>query len=203
MTPSTLHRPPFADVTLATGRAWRGGGGFLYEQKMDGVFHIREVSGCLVVGELMKDGKFYAFDCLSVEGQDIRRAPLIERRSVLDSLPLVRPATGCGGEFLETVLARGGEGVVAKRLDEPFGATWYKCKRCQTFDCTVTEIDDARGTLRLSLSGEDCGWLPAKAAFNSIFVGDCVEVACHSRHVSGRLREARFVRCRPDLASRR
>jgi len=95
---------------------------------------------------------------------------------------------------LKAVIANSGEGMVTKRLDVPFGEGWVKTKRLTTYDCVVTDLDPHRATLRLSLNGEDCGWCPARSAFESIRVGDFVEVAAECRHPSGKFRSARFVR---------
>jgi ATP-dependent DNA ligase len=113
-----------------------------------------------------------------------------------------QPAAGQGGEFLEAVLARGGEGVVAKGLSEPFGATWFKCKRAITLDLIVKEADGFRASIRLAdlATGDDRGWCPCRAAFDRVRVGDAVEVAAFGLTVKGKLREPRFVRIRADKA---
>jgi len=199
-----IQRPPFETVPLAVGLAWRGGGGYRYEEKLDGVWTVRrygEGDDTVLAGELLRDGRFYAFDCLAVDGQDIRRRGLDDRLAVLDALPgLLRPAVGNGGEFLEAVLARGGEGVVAKPHGSPFGATWYKCKRLATYDCTVADVDLSRGSVRLSLDGTDAGWLACRE-FDRVSVGTVIEVAAYGRHASGKFREARFIRVRQDKIS--
>lgn len=194
----TVKRPPFANVPLAVGLQWSGGGGFVFQEKLDGRWHVRALGGSVIVGELLPDGRFFAFDCLAVEGQDIRMAKLRERLDCLRRFSFPQPALGSGGEFLQAVMARGGEGVVAKHLEGSYGATWFKCKRQATFDCLVSAKDSARGTIRLVLDGADAGWCPVRAGFETIAVGNVVEVAAHSRHASGKLREARFVRLRPD-----
>lgn len=169
---------------------------------MDGRFCIRHVGESVLVGELMKDGRFFAFDCVIVGGQDIRRAPLRERLQCLNRFSFPQPARGSGGEFLAAVLARGGEGVVAKPLEGHYGVPWLKCRRVETFDCVVAETDAARGSIRLVLDGQPAGWCPAHASFNSIQVGNTVEVSAHSIHASGKLREASFGRLRPDKTFR-
>jgi len=207
-TQEVIQRPPFVSVPLATGLKWSGGGGHRFEQKLDGVTAIREVTRggyrAKLWGEAMRDGRFYAVDVLEYAGQNLRVLPRRESLVVLDDLTarlgLLRPAVGHGGEFVEAIIASAGEGVVASVLDAPWFAPRWKCKRVETFDCVITETDEARGSIRLALAGEDCGWCPAKAAFDSLRVGDVVEVAAHSRHVSGRFREARFVRVRMDKA---
>jgi ATP-dependent DNA ligase len=112
-------------------------------------------------------------------------------------VPSARPGQS-GGEYLAAVLRDGGEGCVAKQLSAPYGYGWHKAKRWETFDCTVAEQDAARGSIRLALADEDCGWMPCRAAFDRIRLGDVVEVAAAGRHVSGKFREARFVKIRTD-----
>jgi ATP-dependent DNA ligase len=171
---------------------------------MDGVFSSREFRGCTIIGEQMPDGRFYAFDITKFEGTDIRKVPLVTRLEYLGwtdplNLHFLRPPSGNGAEFLEAVLARGGEGVVAKLLDAPYGTKWFKCKRVETFDLIVTEKDGGRQTIRVgTLQGEDRGWCPCSGQYASVKVGDVVEVAATAITSRGKLREPRFVRMRPD-----
>lgn len=111
-----MNKPAFESIPLADGLRWRAGNGRRFEEKLDGRFHLEELPHATVAGELMRGGQFIAFDVLNYEGQDTRSLPLCERLTILDAMKLPRPATGSGGEFLEAVLARGGEGVIAKRL---------------------------------------------------------------------------------------
>jgi ATP-dependent DNA ligase len=204
---TAIERPKFVTVPLADGLKWRGGGGWHFEEKMDGEFSIDEIECATIVGEQMRDGRFFAFDITHCKGYDLRPLPLKERlctlSDVLASLQIpassiVRPAHSAnGGEFLEAVLARGGEGVVAKLLDAPYGQPWHKCKRVQTFDLVVT--DKAAPSIRLAtVQGEDRGWCCARAAFEQITIGDIVEVAAYALTGKGKLREPRFVRIRKD-----
>lgn len=196
--PVKRFRPRFGEVPLTDGLRWRPSADWRFEEKLDGRWHEKRIGQSVIVGELMPSGDFFAFDIVIHIGVDVRPLALCERLTILNTFNLARPATGCGGEFLEAVLSRGGEGVVAKRLDAPFGVDWWRCKRIASFDCVVTERDCARGSIRLSLDGQDVGWCPARQAFDSIGCGDVVEVAAFGRHGSGKLREARFIRLRPD-----
>jgi ATP-dependent DNA ligase len=205
MNAQTVQRPHYTVTSLKAAQAWHWCGWHLSE-KMDGVFALREFAGCVVTGEAMRDGRFFAFDILVAFGQDVRRQPWTQRSAALDELfsrlnPKLnwhRCATGVGAEFVEAVLASGGEGVVCKPWAAPFGVAWRKIKRQETFDCVVVERDIARGSIRLELDRQDCGWCPARAAFDLIRVGDVVEVAAYGRHASGKFREARFKRIRLD-----
>jgi ATP-dependent DNA ligase len=255
---SNIQRPRITPVSLAEGLAWRGGGNFRFEEKMDGVFEFLTVHHrgtearreALLAGERMCNGDFYAFDIVHHEGQDLRGLPLRERLVALDDifppnapglwpgwatqkktknlkLELIRrPSTGTGGEFLEAVLARGGEGVVCKDLEAPFGIGQWKAKRRATFDLMVVEKHISKSSVRVgwpefkvqgsrfkvgetalptsnfelqTLNLEDAGWCPVRGRnFERVKVGDIIEVAAFGRTASGKLREPRFVRPRPD-----
>jgi ATP-dependent DNA ligase len=199
---ATITRPHYGEISLQSGLAMRGRG-LRFEEKLDGRWHVLAIGASRITGELMRDGRFFAFDVPIYAGQDVRRLPLRERLLILDRFPLLRPATGLGGDFLRAVLSRGGEGVVCKDLDAPFGVGWIKCKRRATFDLVVTGRREDTGVLELAtLDGEPRGNCAAKSQFDRIAVGDVVEVACHSLTAAGKLREPRFVRCRPDKVLR-
>ena len=147
----------------------------------------------------MKDGRFIAFDVIQYNGMDVSKRPLRARLALLDLLPHPRPDHGLGGEFLEAVLANGGEGVVAKDLDSRFGATWFKCKRIETFDLVVTEKAVGKMSIRIAeRSGLDRGWCPCFSEYEKIRVGEIVEVSAYAISKNGKLREPRFIRRRPD-----
>jgi bifunctional non-homologous end joining protein LigD len=86
---------------------------------------------------------YYAFDLLQLDGADLRRLPLIERKEQLrrllgkDQSGRVRFSDHLDGEgklFLQECCRRGVEGIIAKRGDRPYisGRTndWLKIK-CQ------------------------------------------------------------------------
>ena len=196
----TIPRPTFESVPLIEGLQWQDSEGWLFEEKLDGRWCQRWLGNSIVVGELMADGRFFAFDVPVYNGVDVRSWALRERIEVLNTLSLPRPATGRGSDFLRSVIAAGGEGVVSKHLNSPFGVGWIKCKRRETWDLRVTERDFARGSLHLAdlMTGEDRGWCNARTRFDRVAVGDVVEIAGHSLTRAGRIREPRFVRPRPD-----
>src|SRR5581483_7683752 len=162
--PVEIIHPKFVNVPLAKGLRWTGGGGWRCEEKMDGDLKIKELNGAILAGEQMRDGRYFVFDILEYKKQDIRNLSLRESLAILDSEyagQFLRPATGNGAEFLESVLSRGGEGVVAKYLDDSYGkGIWHKCKRVETFDLVVTEkympsirlrsLDGVNGSKRVS-----------------------------------------------------
>src|SRR5260370_7302476 len=82
---------------------------------------------------------FFAFDLLYLDGYDLRKAALIDRRQLLQSIVLpgeiVRYSdhfAGKGSELLEAVRAKGLEGIIAKharsRYESRRSSEWIKIK---------------------------------------------------------------------------
>jgi bifunctional non-homologous end joining protein LigD len=82
---------------------------------------------------------FFAFDLLYLDGYDLRRTPLIERKQILASI--IQPNstfrysehfTGKGAELMQAVREKGLEGIVAKqaysRYDSKRSREWVKLK---------------------------------------------------------------------------
>jgi len=199
-----IFKPRKTVVPLAAGRVWRVEPGVRFEEKMDGRFALATFSPrgagaveSIVAGEQMLDGVFFAFDVVQYDGQDVRAWPLRERLPVLDAIcqhaGYRRPESMAhGGELLQRVLARGGEGVVCKSLDAPYGEM-LACKRVETFQCVVTrtgntqsvEIADActlapRG--HVALRGGKC---------DRVRVGSIIKVEGMGITAAGCIRESR------------
>ena len=96
------------------------------------------------------DAVYYvAFDCLYLDGRDVRAAPLLERKQLLRALVARAPGDGLvrfsehvvgqGAQFFAAACERGVEGVVAKRVDAPYrpgrSRAWLKirCSKRQEF----------------------------------------------------------------------
>ena len=85
---------------------------------------------------------FFAFDLLHLDGEDLRDAPLRERREALDALLGELPGDGAirlsphvegsADEVLTHMCGAGAEGIICKRADAPYrsgrGADWIKVK---------------------------------------------------------------------------
>ena len=85
---------------------------------------------------------YYVFDLLSLDGEDLRKRPLIERKEKLAELLKDQPRTGPlfysdhiaghGGDMLKRACAMHLEGIVSKRADAPYRSertkTWLKVK---------------------------------------------------------------------------
>ncbi|MBX3269012.1 MAG: ATP-dependent DNA ligase [Sandaracinaceae bacterium] len=105
-----------------------------------------------------------AFDLLFLDGAPLLDAPACERFAALDAVVpaaarVERRVTDDPDEaarFYDEVLARGHEGLMAKRLDAPYeagrrGAAWLKVKPAHTLDLVVIAVEDGSGRRR--------GWL--------------------------------------------
>ena len=106
----------------------------------------------------------FFFDCLYLDGSSLLDRPAAERFEALSglapaSLVIPRTVTGDPAEaeaFLESALAAGHEGVMAKGLDAPYeaggrGRTWLKVKPAHTLDLAVLAAEWGHGRRR--------GWL--------------------------------------------
>ncbi|MDW9416442.1 ATP-dependent DNA ligase [Sinorhizobium meliloti] len=123
---------------------------------------------------------FYAFDLLYLDGRDLRRLPLRERRRLLE--PLVAGREGAvrlseevqadGDEFFRVACEHGLEGIIAKHIEKPYrsgrGEWWQKitCKRRDSFVVVGFEPSTVPGHLgRLLLAARKDGAL--------VYVGGC------------------------------
>lgn len=123
---------------------------------------------------------FYAFDLLYLNGRDLRRLPLRERRRMLE--PLVAGREGAirlseeveadGDEFLRAACQHGLEGIVAKHLERPYrsgrNAFWRKitCKRRDSFVIVGFEPSVMPGAMGRLL-------LAARKGDGLVYVGGC------------------------------
>lgn len=102
---------------------------------------------------------YFVFDLLHLDGEDIARLPLEERKARLQQLlapvgkSLIRYAehvVGNGLEFFAQVCRHGLEGVVSKRRDRPYepgrGGGWVKVKCIKRQEFVVGGFTDPKGS---------------------------------------------------------
>ena len=204
----TIQRPPYQSVPLKIGLRWNYSPDVQFTEKMDGIRRELAIGKSIIVGELMRDSRFYAFDLPIYDGADIRNLPRRERLEILNSFKLLRPeSSDNGGELLQKVLARGGEGICAAHWESTFYDTICRCKRQETHDCTVIEKHPSKLSIHISENGVDRGWCAVLGGsywegfqLDKIHVGDVVEIECFGVTAKSKFREPRFVRARPDKA---
>jgi DNA ligase-1 len=121
----------------------------------------------------------FFFDLLSLDGTDLLDRPAVERLAAMDSLVpadqrVNRLTTSDATEaaaFLESTLAAGHEGVMAKSLTAPYeagrrGAGWLKVKPVHTLDLVVLAVEWGSGRRSGKLSNIHLGALdPATGGF--------------------------------------
>ena len=99
---------------------------------------------------------YEVFDLLYVDGEDLVRAPLRERRrrleAALEPMGAIRLSEGFPGDgvaLFKAAQAQGLEGIVAKRLDAPYvsgrSAAWVKVKAFRSMDCVVGGWTEGQG----------------------------------------------------------
>ncbi|MCA6121251.1 non-homologous end-joining DNA ligase [Bradyrhizobium sp. WSM 1704] len=113
---------------------------------------------------------YYAFDLLWLDGQDIRKAPQLERKAMLQGLfdayqlepPVVfsEHVTGDGQQLFEHAAKLHYEGIISKRTDAPYrserGEAWLKVKTTHKGSFPVVGfIKDPTGVAALYLGKQD------------------------------------------------
>lgn len=105
--------------------------------------HIGFRRSAALKGEKPQALSFFAFDLLYLDGYDLRKATLIDRRQVLSSIILPSETVkysdhfvGRGKELLDAVKERGLEGIIAKQAQSKYesrrSSQWVKIKvTCQ------------------------------------------------------------------------
>lgn len=103
--------------------------------------------------------RYVVFDLLTLDGTDVRRLPLRDRRALLREALASRPARSIvqpvktfatRGDVLQRACAAGLEGLVCKRLDAPYVAGrhrhWLKMKCSQRQEFVVVGFTEPRGS---------------------------------------------------------
>ena len=95
------------------------------------------VKEAILDGEVTWDGnRYHVFDVMWLDGRDVMSLPLVERRAMLDRLPLAAPlarvTTVKDAKPWERACKEGWEGVIAKRRDSVYeqrrSPAWQKMK---------------------------------------------------------------------------
>ena len=99
---------------------------------------VLDGSGCSQFYTLLRhrgQPVFYVFDCLSLNGVDLRPLPLLERKRKLERLVrghphilFARHVEREGTAFFRLVCEQDLEGVVAKLRDGAYGEGWFKIR---------------------------------------------------------------------------
>jgi bifunctional non-homologous end joining protein LigD len=159
----TSEYPELADLVhhVAGNRAWLDGeivaldsDGKSDFERLQSRFGVRKPSA-----ELMEEVPivYYVFDILYFDEQDLRGAPLLERKEFLKQVlrgdARVRYSDHVvekGGELYEVARAQHLEGIIAKKIASPYpqgrASTWVKIKLAADVDAVVGGWTDPRGS---------------------------------------------------------
>ncbi|MFG6568673.1 DNA ligase D [Sulfitobacter sp. 1A13679] len=139
---------------------------------LDGEVMAAKINGSAFssLQKALKEGHplvFYAFDLLSLDGEDFRDAPQMDRRARLAQLLSGVPAggplrlsehvIGHGPEVFDRACKAGAEGIISKRVDAPYtgrrSKSWLKvkCTRRQEFIIIGYSPSDKKGRAFASL----------------------------------------------------
>jgi bifunctional non-homologous end joining protein LigD len=124
-------------------------------QRLQPRMHLRDESA---VSRLRRSVPviYEVFDVLYLDGEDLTRQPLRERRRRLEAalqpmgaIRLSEGFPGSGVALFKAVQEQGLEGIVAKRLDAPYvsgrSAAWVKVKAFKTMDCVIGGWTEGQG----------------------------------------------------------
>jgi len=122
-------------------------------EKLQGRMHVRNPGEKLLADSPVT---YFAFDLLYCDGYDLREAPLLERKQLLQRLLHASERFRYsdhqmekGKELFELVKESGLEGMVAKRIDSRYvserSVHWLKLKTSKTLDAVVGGWTAARG----------------------------------------------------------
>ena len=120
-----------------------------------GAIKALPVRDVILDGEVTWDGRtYYVFDVLWIDGHDVTRLTLTQRRVLLKMLPLRSPLVRVrelrGAKPWERACAEGWEGVIAKWRDSPYehrrSKYWLKMKCEQVRDFVIGGFTDPQGS---------------------------------------------------------
>lgn len=123
--------------------------GEIVVQRADGTTDFQELQSAFRK-QRDHDLRYFVFDLLYLNSLDLRGAPLIERKAALSSLLAMTPlpevtisdhSVGGGPELLAQARTLGLEGIISKRMDQPYRGgrsdQWLKVKCLQREDFVI------------------------------------------------------------------
>jgi ATP-dependent DNA ligase len=174
-----------------------------------------------------------AFDLLFLDGEDIRQKSQLERKTLLrDLVPQLKnelifltPTLPATEAEYESIVLRGGEGVILKNIVDEYGEGWIKVKKFYTLDVVITGFTDAKfgrtgqyfgqiGAVKVSVytrSGELLEVGKVSGMKDDVrrdmtdnpgrWLGSVIEIRAQE-WAKDRLQSPRFFRARPDADPR-
>jgi bifunctional non-homologous end joining protein LigD len=128
--------------------------GYSSFERLQDRMHVRNPTANLIAKTPVV---YQVFDLLYCDGYDLRGAPLLQRKQLLQRFLMGSQAmrycdhiVGQGKELFELAKEKGLEGIVAKRSDSRYVSersfNWLKVKATKTLDCVIGGWTAGRGT---------------------------------------------------------
>ena len=134
-------------------------GGFLIQEKSDGIHRVLESAAGIFNSERMADGSHVVNDLIALHGEDARRMTTAERWGICASF--YQSLARCGArlarrfqslaEVSDYIRTENGEGAVLKPISGGFGEGWIKLKRSQNFFVRVSADSGSKQSVPIEL----------------------------------------------------
>jgi len=173
--------------------------------------------------------RFFVWDILCYEGEDVRRKPLSERRQILidvvelmaNESVIVLPQWAHNEieSKFNMLVKGGGEGLILKDIRLAYGLGWQKKKKSYEVSCFISgfkngtgKYDGMVGSIAISVfdgkkivevgfaSGFSEKIRMSMTRFPKSYLGKVVDIFAHEISLSNRLRHPTFYRFRPDMS---
>lgn len=184
------------------------------------------------VAEQERVGKltFTVFDIPALRGRDMRQFRYTDRHKILSNviqavanpyIQVVQRAVESKKEFYNQIVENGGEGIVLKHIDSPYGEYWVKKKKTTDVSVFIVGFTPGKGKYENTLGALRLG---VRDTVGYVEVGKAAGMTDDQRHEfwdnqaqykykvidvrtqemtrHGLLREPRFLRVREDLSFR-
>lgn len=173
-------------------------GEYVFQEKLDGEFAIRSFGECILAGELLR-GEFIAFDCVALNGHDVRKHILNSRIGFRNHVAEINgiktvPANRNAMPFFDDIMRSGGEGVVIKSVNSTYYDPMYAVKRLQTFICRVGSIIAGKQSVTIfdAATGQCRGNVALRGGkTDMVRIGSLVKVEGFGETNAGKIREPR------------
>ena len=196
---------------------------------------VTKIMGCVPDKAISRQQAFgwvwyMVFDIIQYKGKDVRQMSQEDRRTLLvdaylhnfEDCPFIHISMMYTGLPIITlwkeIMERGGEGIVIKHRETPYGDGWVKVKKVLEDSVIVTGFTEGKGKYANMIgaikfgqyddgvlikfgqcSGFDDATRQLLTDNQEETIGKVLDIKFQERFKSGKFREPRFLRFRPDL----
>lgn len=162
--------------------------------------------------------EYKPFDILQINNVDIRHEPAFRRCIHIHAQPLLFTNRENIKQIFNNTINNGGEGIVIKRADAPYGVDWYKLKKQTTIDAYIIAINEGQGkyinscgSITLAVMDDEgndniiCNCPPGDDSMRQtiynipeLYMNKVVEIACQDITPNLKVTQPRIIRWRTD-----